>query len=149
MIPIRSSKVSMVELIPPQNSYVRIFPPPNTPSSYVYLFFCHLTWMFKWNLSFCSILFLEDLQAEIDEIDDDIASIRKELRVSDTSDTSLPEEMITFSVAEQQKISLSDSPEFWAGHLACRLEQLYLNVCFRSKSGLLFNTLRVFLNGIL
>lgn len=60
--------------------------------------------------------FLEDLQAEIDEIDDDIASMRKELRVSDTSDTSLAEEMITLSVAEQH-ISLSDSPEFWAGHL--------------------------------
>lgn len=55
--------------------------------------------------------FLEDLQAEIDVIDDDIASIRKELGVSDTSDTSLPEEMITSSVAEQQN-SLSDSPEF-------------------------------------
>lgn len=55
---------------------------------------------------------LEDLQAEIDEIDNDIASMRKELRVSDTSDTSLPEEMMASSVAEQQ-ISLSDSPEFW------------------------------------
>ena len=54
---------------------------------------------------------LEDLQAEIDEIDCDIANIRKELRVSDTSDTSLPEEMITSSIAEQQ-ISLSDSPDF-------------------------------------
>ena len=54
---------------------------------------------------------LEDLQAEIDEIDNDIASMRKELRVSDTSDTSLPEEMMASSVAEQQ-ISLSDSPEF-------------------------------------
>lgn len=61
---------------------------------------------------FCPFSFLlEDLQAEIDEIDNDIASIRKELRVSDTSDTSLPEEMITSSLTEQQ-ISLSDSPEF-------------------------------------
>lgn len=53
----------------------------------------------------------EDLQAEIDEIDNDIASIQRELRVSSTSDTSLPEEMTTPSIAELQ-ISLSDSPEF-------------------------------------
>ena len=54
------------------------------------------------------ILFVsEDLQAEIDEIDNDIASMQKELRVSDTSDTSISEERIISPAP-----LLSDSPEF-------------------------------------
>ena len=66
---------------------------------------------FQFNvISVFFFLFLGDLQAEIDEIDNDIASIRKELQVSDCSDTSLPEETITMSTADRRM--LSDSPEF-------------------------------------
>jgi len=57
------------------------------------------------------MLFLsEDLQAEIDEIDNDIASMQKELRVSDTSDTSISEDRIISPTVDHQ--FLSDSPEF-------------------------------------
>lgn len=52
----------------------------------------------------------EDLQDEIEEIDDDITNIRKELKVSNSSTTSLPEETITLSNADGPM--LSDSPEF-------------------------------------
>lgn len=52
----------------------------------------------------------EDLQDEIEEIDDDITNIRKELMVSNSSATSLPEETITLSNADGPM--LSDSPEF-------------------------------------
>lgn len=52
----------------------------------------------------------ENLQDEIEEIDDDIANIQKELRLSDSSDTSLPEEAITLRNADGRM--LSDSPEF-------------------------------------
>ena len=62
-------------------------------------------------LIFPMILFVpEDLQAEIDEIDNDIASMQKELRVSDTSDTSISEERIISPAPDHQ--FLSDSPEF-------------------------------------
>lgn len=51
----------------------------------------------------------EDLQAEIDEVDSDIANMQKELTISDTSDTSISEEMIS-PAADQH--SCPDSPEF-------------------------------------
>ena len=50
-----------------------------------------------------------DLQAEIDDIDDDIASMQKELRVSDTSDTSISEDRVSSPTTDQ---FLPDSPEF-------------------------------------
>ena len=53
--------------------------------------------------------FQEDLQAEIDEVDSDIANMQKELTISDTSDTSISEEMIS-PAADQH--SCPDSPEF-------------------------------------
>lgn len=49
--------------------------------------------------------------AEIEEIDNDIASMQKELRVSDISDTSISEEKVISPTASPHQF-LSDSPEF-------------------------------------
>lgn len=52
----------------------------------------------------------EDLQAEISEIDDDIANMQEQLGISDTSNTSISEEKYVSAATDQQ--CQPDSPEF-------------------------------------
>ena len=52
----------------------------------------------------------EDLQAEISEIDNDIANMKEQLGISDTSNTSISEETNVSAAADQQ--GHPDSPEF-------------------------------------
>lgn len=54
----------------------------------------------------------EDLQAEISEIDDDIANMQEQLGISDTSNTSISEEKYVSAATDQQR--QPDSPEFWS-----------------------------------